>query len=147
MSTPTEIVARLRSEVEDGSLESFCLELGIDLLVLFGSARTDAHSAGDVDLAYSVDFSRPKEDRPNLLDVATAFYVRYGVDAGDTMDFMNLDLADVVARYEALQKCELLVDPSNSKYGNLQMMAAREYINTAYRREYALRSLVSRSSK
>lgn len=46
MSTPTEIVARLRSEVEDGSLESFCLELGIDLLVLFGSARTDAHSAG-----------------------------------------------------------------------------------------------------
>ena len=146
MSTPTEIVARLRSEVEDGSLESFCLELGIDLLVLFGSARTDAHSAGDVDLAYSVDFSRPKEDRPNLLDVATACYVRY-VDAGDTMDFMNLDLADVVARYEALQKCELLVDPSNSKYGNLQMMAAREYINTAYQREYALRSLASRSSK
>lgn len=89
MSTPTEIVARLRSEVEDGSLESFCLELGIDLLVLFGSACTDAHSAGDVDLAYSVDFSRPEEDRPNLLDVATAFYVRYGVDAGDTMDFMN----------------------------------------------------------
>ncbi|MDK4304824.1 hypothetical protein [Corynebacterium pseudodiphtheriticum] len=86
---PTEIVARLRSEVEDGSLESFCLELGIDLLVLFGSACTDAHSAGDADLAYSVDFSRTKEDRPNLLDVATAFYVRYGVDAGDTMDFMN----------------------------------------------------------
>ncbi len=59
------------------------------------------------------------------------------------MDFMDLDSADIVARYSALQKCELLVDPSNSKYGNLQMMAAREYINTAYRREYELRSLAS----
>lgn len=105
----------------------------------FGSAHVDATNANDVDLAYSVDFSRAKADRPNVLDVATAFYSRYG----DGIDLMCLDTADTVAQHEALQKCELLVDPSNSKYGTLQMMAAREYINTAYRREFELRSLMS----
>lgn len=115
------------------------MDTGIDLLVLFGSAHVDATNANDVDLAYSVDFSRAKADRPNVLDVATAFYSRYG----DGIDLMCLDTADTVAQHEALQKCELLVDPSNSKYGTLQMMAAREYINTAYRREFELRSLMS----
>ena len=139
MSTPAQLAARLRAEADDGSLESFCLDTGIDLLVLFGSAHVDATNANDVDLAYSVDFSRAKAECPNVLDVATAFYSRYG----DGIDLMCLDTADTVAQHEALQKCELLVDPSNSKYGTLQMMAAREYINTAYRREFELRSLMS----
>lgn len=139
MSTPAQLAARLRAEADDGSLESFCLDTGIDLLVLFGSAHVDATNANDVDLAYSVDFSRAKAERPNVLDVATAFYARFG----DGIDLMCLDTADTVAQNEALQKCELLVDLSNFKYGTLQMMAAREYINTAYRREFELRSLMS----
>ncbi|MDK8681503.1 hypothetical protein [Corynebacterium accolens] len=39
MSTPAQLAARLRAEADDGSLESFCLDTGIDLLVFWQRAR------------------------------------------------------------------------------------------------------------
>ena len=52
MSDLAGVVERLRVDAADGSLADLCVRLGVDLLVLFGSAVDDPSAAGDIDLAY-----------------------------------------------------------------------------------------------
>lgn len=42
---PAEILTKLTDDVASGQLDAFCAELGVDLLVLFGSARRDVSNA------------------------------------------------------------------------------------------------------
>lgn len=140
MNRAEEIKLRLDADAANGELDSFCANLGIDLLVLFGSAAVDITTAHDVDLAYSVDFTAPRAKRPHLLDVAAAFHARYG----EGVDLMDLDHAGTVAQYEAMRKGKLLAGANPDKYAVIQMAAAGKYIDEIPRRRFELESLAGR---
>lgn len=79
-----QTVAALRADAEDGALEELCARHDVDLLVLFGSARTSPPTAGDIDLAYTA--ARGADvDVLRLLDDLDARYpgVRFDVMAVD----------------------------------------------------------------
>lgn len=90
-----QAVVALRRDAASGALSTLCAELGIDLLVLFGSTLDDPVTAGDVDLAYSFESGRPGDD----LAVVVALGDRYGFDK---LDCMPLERADSVALLAAL---------------------------------------------
>ena len=127
-------LARLRADERDGSLDRTCEGLGIDLLVLFGSAVSDPATAGDVDVAYGRDRAREPADH---LDVVNALGERYG----DVLDVMDLDRAGSVARFAALHGVELLVERTPGRYANAQMAAFGAFCDTQRFRDRALEVL------
>lgn len=134
MSELVGVVERLRADAASGALAELCSDLGIDLLVLFGSALDDPASARDVDLAYGR--RRGAAARPHL-DVVNALAERYG----DHIDVMSLDDAGSVARYEALHGIDVLVELTAGRYANAQMAAFGEYCDTQRFRDRALEAL------
>ena len=134
MSDLTSVVERLRADEADGSLADLCVRLGVDLLVLFGSAVGDPSAAGDIDLAYGRLRGGPNASH---LDVVNALGERYG----DHVDVMSLDDAGSVARYEALHGVDVLVELTPGRYANAQMAAFGEYCDTQRFRDRALEVL------
>ena len=134
MSDVAGAVDRLRFDAESGSLAALCADLGVDLLVLFGSALDDPSTAHDVDVAYGR--RRGVAARPHL-DVVNALAERYG----DYVDVMSLDDAGSVARYEALHGIDVLVELTPGRYANAQMAAFGEYCDTQRFRDRVLEAL------
>ena len=134
MSDVPSAVDRLRLDAESGSLAALCADLGVDLLVLFGSALGDPSTAHDVDVAYGR--RRGVAARPHL-DVVNALAERYG----DYVDVMSLDDAGSVARYEALHGIDVLVELTPGRYANAQMAAFGEYCDTQRFRDRVLEAL------
>lgn len=132
MATPSSTVARLRADAASGSLARACAQVDVDLVVLFGSARTDPERAHDVDLAYS--FTTGKGDE---LAVVNALGERYG----DALDLMPLDRAGSVARWAALSEGEVLVELKPSKFTVASMTAFGMYCDTQWLRDRALEEL------
>lgn len=125
MPSAAELLARFKA---DTGLEGFCARLGIELLVLFGSALTDPEGADDVDLAYLA-----AKDVPQL-DVADAFLER----VGDGVDLMDLRLANPIARWEALGPGRILAEQTPGTFAKQQMAAYGEWNDTREFRELAL---------
>lgn len=134
MNPVERAVARLGAEARSGALPEICADLGIDLLVLFGSAASDPATAGDVDIAYARCRRRPAVDH---LDVVNALGERYG----DALDVLDLDAAGSVARFEALHVVELLVELSPGRYATEQMSAFGAFCDTQRLRDRALEVL------
>ena len=125
MPSAAELLARIKA---DPGLEEFCARLGVELLVLFGSALNDPEGADDVDLAYlaAKDVSQ--------LDVADAFLERFG----DGVDLMDLRLANPIARWEALGPGRILAEQTPGTFAKQQMAAYGEWNDTREFRELAL---------
>jgi predicted nucleotidyltransferase len=110
-----------------------CVGLGLDLLVLFGSARRDPDSAHDIDLGYLVDHERHADE----LEIANAFGEAYG----DALDLMPLHRADPVARYAALGGGEVLCERVPGTFAARQMAAFGAFCDTQRFRDAALERL------
>lgn len=130
-----EVVDQLRIDRESGALAALCQEMGVELLTLFGSARTCPDSAGDVDLAYG--FARA--GAADELGLANALGERYG----DLLDLLPLDRAGEVARYAALGPAEVLVELQPGGFAERQIRAFRDYVDTQRFRDRALQVLAS----
>lgn len=126
------MAATLRERVADGSLASMCDRLGIDLLLLHGSAVDDPAAAGDIDLAYlptpgaDVDHLQVVEELARLVP-------------GDHLDVMPLHRADPVATYAALGLGDPLVERRPDVFAEQQIRAFGEYRDTQKFRDMALR--------
>lgn len=131
MSTVESVAARLRADAASGVLASVCEPLGVDLLVLFGSARQTPGSAHDVDVAYS----GVRYGEADHLAVVNALEERYG----DQFDVLALDRAGIVARFEALARGDVLVELTPGKFARRQMAAMGEFYDTQHLRDLALR--------
>lgn len=132
MATASSTLTRLRDDAANGELARACAQVDIDLLVLFGSARTRPSQAHDVDLAYS--FRTGKGDE---LAVVNLLGERYG----DALDLMPLDRADSVAKWAALSEGEPLVERTPSKFTVQSMAAFGMFCDTQWLRDRALEEL------
>lgn len=130
MSSVAALLARIKA---DPGLEEFCAGLGVQLLVLFGSAAVDPDGASDVDLAFLAD-----ED-VSLLDVVNAFSDRFG----DGVDLMPLRAANPIARWEALGSGKILAEATPGTFATWQMAAYGEWNDTREFRELALKMMAS----
>lgn len=128
-----DVVERLRAERDSGRLAELCRGVGVGLLVLFGSSRTDAATAHDVDVAYSFGAGAPADD----LAVVNALGEAYG----DLLDVMPLDRAGVVAAYAALGPGEVLVELTPQKFATRQISAFRDFADTQRFRDLQLELL------
>src|SRR5262245_24801576 len=114
--TPREALDQLRREARDGSLAGFCRELGIELLVAFGSAAkpTWPLPPRDLDLAVLMTGS------VDLLIVLNGLvdHLRF-----DQVDVMDLWRAGEVARAQALGSGELLFEEAPGTFAEQQVFA------------------------
>lgn len=125
---------RLRADAAGGELAVECSRLGIDLLVLFGSASTDASRAGDVDVAYARVRRAAAVDH---IDVVNALGERYG----DLVDVLDLDAAGSVARFEALRDPVVLFEGTPDRFAEDQLAAFGVYRDTQRFRDLAVQVL------
>lgn len=130
MLTAMQTLERLRS---DSGLEALCAQLGIDLLVVFGSAVREPEIANDVDLAYWGDGSS------SVVDVINAFTDRFG----EQLDILELRRAGTIARFEALGRGRILVERRPGLFADLQMAAFGEFEDTRELRRLALEMMSS----
>lgn len=102
----------------------------MDLLVLFGSARVDPETAGDVDVAYLFAHGVHGDE----LGLVNALGDRYG----DHLDIMPLHRAGPVAAYAALGGGEVLAELTPQRFADRQMAAFGEYCDTQRFRDWEL---------
>lgn len=108
---------------EAGALEPLCTQLGIELLVLFGSAARDAADPADVDLAV-----RFRQDIPaDLLGLLDALYELTGFEGYDVLDLAR---AGPVAQERALVGCRLLYQARAGLFARAQIGAIMERLDT-----------------
>lgn len=137
MTDPREALATLRDLADRGQLDPFCEDLGIRLLVAFGSA-TDARQpeAGDLDLAVLI------EERGSLVAVVNAFTALLGTDAVDVVDLRR---ADPVLRHRALVgPIEPLYEHERGLFAEEQIAAMLTYMDTAWLRRLDLETMAGR---
>lgn len=125
----------LNNAVADGSLERLCDRYGLDLVVLFGSA-VDSDDPGDIDLALAFGKDSGKDFLATLTDLQALV-------PGDHLDVMNLDVAEPVARYEAMTHGQPLFARTGADFWERQIFAINHYIETQPLRDALLRSLAS----
>jgi predicted nucleotidyltransferase len=129
---PSTILAELRGLRDTNQLASTCAELGIELLVAFGSTLVEEAAPRDLDLA--VLFS---SDRDPIR--ATGEII--GWLRTDDVDVLDLRRAEVVARYEALAKGELLYERTYGTFDELQVTAVLRYADTRWLRDLQLEAM------
>lgn len=135
MSSVPEVLAQVIADRDSGKLAQVCDELDVDLLVLFGSARTRPETAHDIDLAYSFRHGIDGDD----LNVVMALIELYG---NELIDAMPLDRAGVVAKYAALGGGDVLVELTPQKFARSQIAAFGQFHDTHHFREEQLRSML-----
>lgn len=103
----------------------------IALLVVFGSALTDAPDPGDVDLAVWFD-------RGGSSDVLALFNGLYQLTGYEGYDVLDLGHAGPVAKERALVGTEVLYEARPGLFANLQIAAIMERMDTAAFRQLDL---------
>jgi predicted nucleotidyltransferase len=130
---PRAVLDELRRLHEAGGLAATCRELGIRLLVVFGSATDDeVEEPQDLDLAVLLEPGR------DIVSVVAAMMSWLGSDAIDVLD---LSRADVVARYEALAGGDLLYEQEPGTFDELEIAAVLRMADTKWLRDLRLRAL------
>lgn len=132
MTDARTALARLLEMAEEGALEPFLAERGVELLTAFGSAASGSEPAGDLDLAVAL---RPGAD----LYALVADLV--GLLGFDRVDVADLGTADVVLAAEALGVCIPLYEARPGLYARRQMAALTERMETAHLRRLDLELL------
>ncbi|WP_226345500.1 nucleotidyltransferase domain-containing protein [Agilicoccus flavus] len=136
MVTVSEALLELHRHRASGRLAETCRRLGIELLVIHGSAPNHPDTAHDIDLAYL-----PKRDaEPDHLDVVDTLET---LVPGDHLDVMPLRQADPVATYAALGRGDALFEAHPGIHAERRIRAFGEYRDTQKFRDLAL-SLVGR---
>ena len=125
--------ASLLAAVDDGRVGVMCQRLGIDLLVMFGSALT-ADVPGDVDLAVGYG-PGARHDPLVFLDAV------HDLAPGDLIDVLDLDRAGPVARVPALTRGRLLYERAPGVFTRREMFALGEYAETSHMRDALLREV------
>lgn len=125
-------VERLLAAAGSGELDDVCVDHGVRLLGLFGSAVSPgSQNPDDVDVA--VSFAGPP-DELGLLDELTR------ITQFDRIDLAVIDGANPVLRAEALVGLPLF-EREHGAYANTQMAALAERRDTEWLRKLDLRAL------
>jgi Polymerase beta, Nucleotidyltransferase len=127
-------VDQLRREARDGTLAGFCRDIGVDLLVAFGSAVNPAWPVPPRDLDLAVLMS-------GEVDVLTVINELVDHLRTAQIDLMDLSRADEVARAEALGRGELLYEATPGTFAEHQMFALAQAADTAWLRKIELEML------
>jgi predicted nucleotidyltransferase len=114
-------------------LDELCSSLGIDLMVLFGSAARAEGEPHDVDLA--VRFASSHGDVLRLLDEL------YLLTRFEGFDILDLRRARPVARERALVGCVPLYQSRSGLFANAQIAAIMERFDTEEMRRVELELL------
>ncbi|MEX2620222.1 MAG: nucleotidyltransferase domain-containing protein [Egibacteraceae bacterium] len=130
---PRTVLDELRRRREAATLEEACRDLGIVLLVAFGSAVDErVTEPGDLDLAVLLEADR------DLVEVVSRMMAWL---ASDDIDVLDLARADVVVRYEALAGTELLYQRDSDTFDELEIAAVLRMADTRWLRELRLEVL------
>lgn len=130
---PRAVLDELRRLHDAGELAATCRELGITLLVVFGSATDD-----DVDEPRDLDLAILLEPGRDLVSVVASMM---GWLRSDAIDVLDLSRADVVARYEALAGGEPLYEGEPGSFDELEIAAVLRMADTRWLRDLRLRAL------
>jgi hypothetical protein len=133
-ATPRDALDQLRREARDGSLADFCREIGVELLVAFGSAVNPAWPVPPRDLDLAVLMTAPA----NVLTVINDLMDHLRLDQ---IDLMDLSRAGEVARAEALGRGELLYEATPGTFAERQVFAVAQTIDTEWLRAIQLRAM------
>jgi hypothetical protein len=133
-TSPRDALDRLRREARDGSLAALCRELGVELLVAFGSSVNPAWPVPPRDLDLAVLMTPPAD----ILSVINWLMDHLVID---DIDLMDLARAGEVARAEALGRGELLYEATPGTFAERQMFALAQLMDTAWLRKIELRML------
>ncbi len=140
MGTPRQGLERLREAAASGSLERLCDRLGVEILVVFGSAVRDDLDQAPADLDVVV---RLRDNAPaDPVDVTNALIDLTGHSHVDVLD---LRVAGVVARARALGPgSEPLFEAESGTVARAQMAALSYAMETAPLRRWDLEILARR---
>lgn len=130
-----EALAALRAAADDGRLDVLCASLGVRVLTVFGSALDDPVTAGDLDVAVSL------EDGADVLGVADALT---GLVGSDLVDVLVLEGASPTARRNALSGVLALHESEEGLFARTQVAAVGEFLDTAWMRRDALVRMAGR---
>ena len=137
MTTPAEAFAALRDAERSGELGRLACELGLALVVVFGSVVRGEPDARDLDVAVA---ARPGTSVDPLAVVnALVELTRF-----DGVDVMDLDRAGPVARQQALVSGEPLYEFEPGGFVTEQMRASGERLSTEWMRRNSLERLAGR---
>ncbi|MDY7102458.1 MAG: hypothetical protein S0880_14850 [Actinomycetota bacterium] len=131
---PSAALDQLRGDARSGVLASVCADLGITLLVAFGSATDPDWSAPPNDLDLAVVMTGDA----GLLDVVNGLTSHLACDA---LDVMDLGRADTVARAEALRRGVLLHESAPGTFAEMQILAVVQHADTQWMRDLQLEAL------
>ena len=140
MGTPLEGLERLRSAAATGALDRVCEQLGVAMLVVFGSVTMPdaARVPRDLDVAVRLRDATSND----VVDVTNALIDLTGTTNVDVMDLAN---AGVVARARALGPgSEPLYENESGAVALAQMAALTYAMETAPMRRRGLELLASR---
>jgi predicted nucleotidyltransferase len=139
MTTATDALDRLRAAAVSGALDALCDELGIALVVAFGSTTAPDRLREPRDLDVAVRFRPDANDR---VDVINALIDLTGFTEVDVVD---LAAAGPVLRARALGPAgEPLYEATAGAYATAQMAALTEAMETAWLRRLDLELLAER---
>lgn len=137
MTTPAQALERLRAAERSGELARLADELGLALVVVFGSAERGEPAARDLDVAVGARSGT----RLDLVAVVNALIDLTGFDRIDVMD---LDRAGPVARQHALVPGDPLYEASEGGFVAAQLRASGERLSTEWMRRNSLERLAGR---
>lgn len=129
-----QAVARLLRSADDGSLARLCERHDVEVLTLFGSARTDAASARDVDIAVRFRGRATPDPVPLVGDLIDLL----GTNA---VDVLLVDRATPTGRFAALVEALPLYETAEGVWASAQMAAAVEFYETEWLRRLDLEQL------
>ncbi|WP_433799299.1 hypothetical protein [Actinomycetospora sp. CA-084318] len=137
MTTPADAFAALRDAERSGDLARVADDLGLALVVVFGSAERGDPDAHDLDVAVAAR----RGTRLDLLAVVDTLTAMTGFDDVDVLD---LDRAGPVARQQALVPGEPLYESEDGGFVREQLRASGERLSTEWLRRSSLERLAGR---
>lgn len=129
-----QAVETLLRAADDGSLAQLCERHDVEILTLFGSARTDPASARDVDLAVRFRGRATPDPVPLIGDLMDLL-------STDAVDVLLVDRATPTGRFAALVEGLPLYETADGVWANAQMAAAVEFYETEWLRRLDLEQL------
>lgn len=123
--TAPQMLTSLEARVVDGSLAAVCVEYGVEILTLFGSA-VSCDDPGDIDLA--VGFAPGRRDFLAVVNALSELI------PGDHLDVMDLDRADPVAQMAAMFGNRVLFEAHRSVTTERAIRAFMGYEDTRWLR-------------
>jgi hypothetical protein len=133
-SSPRAALNQLRRDARSGKLAELCQEVGIELLVAFGSATNPQWPLPPRDLDLAVVMTGGS----GLLHALDLLTTHLG---SDRIDVLDLGRAGDVARAQALGRGELLYELAPGTFAEQQILALVQQADTKWLRDLQLEAL------